>query len=204
VGCRRRGRRRRWGERVDRAARVTRTRACVWRRGWRRRSRPSTTLSRTRRPLPGSGNRGFGGGRWPGFAASSIAFAAATSSPRPSASRRRPRLRSWQRRSTRRCGATWATRKHCHIDRAACAWLIRRFLAPRPGRGPPLVHRGRVPAGPRDLAGVARRNPQGRRWHSLRCARPPASPRRARAPRLLSLLTPFPRACRRRSKSRHR
>jgi hypothetical protein len=21
----------------------------------------------------------------------------------------------------------WATRKHCHIDRAACAWLIRRF-----------------------------------------------------------------------------
>jgi hypothetical protein len=34
--------------------------------------------------------------------------------------------------------------------------------------------------------------------------RAPASPRRARAPRLLSLLTPFPRACRRRSKSRHR
>jgi hypothetical protein len=24
----------------------------------------------------------------------------------------------------------WATRKHCHIDRAACAWLIRRFLDP--------------------------------------------------------------------------
>ena len=22
----------------------------------------------------------------------------------------------------------WATRPHCHIDRAACAWLIRRFL----------------------------------------------------------------------------
>ena len=22
----------------------------------------------------------------------------------------------------------WATRRHCHIDRAACAWLIRRFL----------------------------------------------------------------------------
>jgi hypothetical protein len=22
----------------------------------------------------------------------------------------------------------WATRAHCHIDRAACAWLIRRFL----------------------------------------------------------------------------
>ncbi len=22
----------------------------------------------------------------------------------------------------------WATRKHCHIDRAACAWLIRRLL----------------------------------------------------------------------------
>jgi hypothetical protein len=22
----------------------------------------------------------------------------------------------------------WATRKHCHVDRAACAWLIRRFI----------------------------------------------------------------------------
>jgi len=22
----------------------------------------------------------------------------------------------------------WATRKHCHVDRAACAWLIRRFV----------------------------------------------------------------------------
>jgi hypothetical protein len=22
----------------------------------------------------------------------------------------------------------WATRKNCHVDRAACAWLIRRFL----------------------------------------------------------------------------
>jgi len=24
----------------------------------------------------------------------------------------------------------WATREHCHVDRAACAWLIRRFLDP--------------------------------------------------------------------------
>jgi hypothetical protein len=24
----------------------------------------------------------------------------------------------------------WATRAHCHIDRAACTWLIRRFLDP--------------------------------------------------------------------------
>jgi hypothetical protein len=24
----------------------------------------------------------------------------------------------------------WATRRHCHIDRAACAWLIRRSLDP--------------------------------------------------------------------------
>lgn len=24
----------------------------------------------------------------------------------------------------------WATRTHCHIDRAACAWLIRRFIDP--------------------------------------------------------------------------
>lgn len=22
----------------------------------------------------------------------------------------------------------WATREHCHVDRAACAWLIRRFI----------------------------------------------------------------------------
>ena len=24
----------------------------------------------------------------------------------------------------------WATRRGCHIDRAACAWLIRRFIDP--------------------------------------------------------------------------
>jgi hypothetical protein len=26
----------------------------------------------------------------------------------------------------------WATRAHCHIDRAACAWLIRRWIDPEP------------------------------------------------------------------------
>ena len=26
----------------------------------------------------------------------------------------------------------WATRSGCHVDRAACAWLIRRFLDPEP------------------------------------------------------------------------
>ena len=26
----------------------------------------------------------------------------------------------------------WATRKHCHIDRAACAWLIGRFIDVEP------------------------------------------------------------------------
>jgi hypothetical protein len=26
----------------------------------------------------------------------------------------------------------WATRAHCHIDRAACAWLIRRFIDDAP------------------------------------------------------------------------
>jgi len=26
----------------------------------------------------------------------------------------------------------WATRKHCHVDRAACAWLIRRFVDSEP------------------------------------------------------------------------
>jgi hypothetical protein len=25
----------------------------------------------------------------------------------------------------------WATRPHCHIDRVACAWLIRRFIDPQ-------------------------------------------------------------------------
>jgi hypothetical protein len=24
----------------------------------------------------------------------------------------------------------WATRRHCHVDRTACAWLIRRFVDP--------------------------------------------------------------------------
>lgn len=26
----------------------------------------------------------------------------------------------------------WATRANCHVDRAACAWLIRRFVDPEP------------------------------------------------------------------------
>jgi hypothetical protein len=26
----------------------------------------------------------------------------------------------------------WATRVQCHVDRAACAWLIRRFIDPEP------------------------------------------------------------------------
>jgi hypothetical protein len=26
----------------------------------------------------------------------------------------------------------WATRSQCHVDRAACAWLIRRFIDPEP------------------------------------------------------------------------
>lgn len=25
----------------------------------------------------------------------------------------------------------WVTREHCHVDRTACAWLIRRFIDPR-------------------------------------------------------------------------
>jgi hypothetical protein len=25
----------------------------------------------------------------------------------------------------------WATRPHCHVDRAACAWLVRRFVDPQ-------------------------------------------------------------------------
>jgi hypothetical protein len=26
----------------------------------------------------------------------------------------------------------WATRRHCHVDRTACAWLIRRQIDPEP------------------------------------------------------------------------
>jgi hypothetical protein len=26
----------------------------------------------------------------------------------------------------------WATRSHCHVDRAGCAWLIRRYIDPSP------------------------------------------------------------------------
>ena len=26
----------------------------------------------------------------------------------------------------------WATRRRCHVDRAACGWLIRRFIDPEP------------------------------------------------------------------------
>ncbi len=26
----------------------------------------------------------------------------------------------------------WATRRRCHVDRTACAWLIRRFIDPEP------------------------------------------------------------------------
>jgi hypothetical protein len=26
----------------------------------------------------------------------------------------------------------WARRRHCHVDRAACAWLIRRFIDEQP------------------------------------------------------------------------
>jgi hypothetical protein len=29
------------------------------------------------------------------------------------------------------CGGTWVTRRGVHVDRIACAWLIRRFLDPR-------------------------------------------------------------------------
>ena len=49
----------------------------------------------------------------------------------------------------------WATRRHCHIDRAACAWLIRRFLDPDAAfvfaSGPADVPAGAVPF---DMRGV--------------------------------------------------
>jgi hypothetical protein len=50
----------------------------------------------------------------------------------------------------------WATRRHCHIDRAACAWLIRRFLDPE-AEFVFVDDPGEVPADatPFDMRGVA-------------------------------------------------
>ena len=46
----------------------------------------------------------------------------------------RARTRDACRRGTRRARGVavvkWATRRHCHVDRTACAWLIRRFVDP--------------------------------------------------------------------------
>ena len=49
----------------------------------------------------------------------------------------------------------WATRRHCHVDRAACAWLIRRFVDPR-GRVRLRRRPDEVPADatPFDMRGV--------------------------------------------------
>ena len=50
-----------------------------------------------------------------------------------SATRARPRPAGGGRSGSARRGAgpmRWATRRHCHVDRAACSWLIRRFLDP--------------------------------------------------------------------------
>src|SRR5581483_12362659 len=47
--------------------------------------------------------------------------------------RARPAGGRGARRGDRGGGAMrWATRAHCHIDRAACAWLIRRFVDDEP------------------------------------------------------------------------
>src|SRR6266498_3844942 len=46
--------------------------------------------------------------------------------------RARPAGGRGARRARRGAGRMrWATRRHCHVDRAACAWLIRRFLDPQ-------------------------------------------------------------------------
>ena len=55
--------------------------------------------------------------------------ARATTSRRPSEQAPSRRSRLW-RRSSGGGGVRWATRRHCHVDRAACAWLIRRFIDP--------------------------------------------------------------------------
>ena len=55
----------------------------------------------------------------------------------------------------------WATRRHCHVDRTACAWLVRRYIDPDaefvfvddpdevPGQATPFDMRG-VELGHRD------------------------------------------------------
>ena len=56
----------------------------------------------------------------------------------------------------------WATRRHCHVDPAACAWLIRRFLDPEAEfvfvDDPEEVPAGAIPF---DMRGVELSHPGG-------------------------------------------
>jgi hypothetical protein len=57
----------------------------------------------------------------------------------------------------------WATRRHCHIDRTACAWLVRRFIDPQ-ARFAFVDDPDQVPVGatPFDMRGVELGHHEGR------------------------------------------
>ena len=127
-------RRRRGGRRLARPADHRRPGAGAGRRDGGRAGRgvPASWPSpAARRP---TASRGSGPGRCAGCARSGGRSAGGTSSRRRSATRPGRRCASWNGpRQRERCGAgagpmRWATRAGIHIDRAACAWLIRRFV----------------------------------------------------------------------------
>src|SRR3954453_4629846 len=101
---------------------------------------PSAAQGRGRRGVHDAGGRGKGcDGR--------TSAANGRAAPPNVAGHRAPRLRSPKgaRRCSSRCAAggrrdglgragacavRWATRPGCHVDRAACAWVLRRFVDP--------------------------------------------------------------------------
>ena len=68
-----------------------------------------------------------GGARWRGCAASSAELPRANTSP-PAGGAARNAVEALAKVADRGGGVIWATRRHVHIDRTACAWLIRRFV----------------------------------------------------------------------------
>jgi hypothetical protein len=58
----------------------------------------------------------------------------------------------------------WATRRRCHVDRAACAWLIRRFVDPeaRFAFAPDPETASRLGGTPFDMRGVELGHHEGR------------------------------------------
>jgi hypothetical protein len=58
----------------------------------------------------------------------------------------------------------WVTRPHCHVDRTACAWLIRRFVDPDPTFAFAADAEGALSAGgtPFDIRGAELGHREGR------------------------------------------